>query len=178
MDRISYASFDPGLKGGIAIFEVGMKEGSITSFALVDSLRMPHLPSPRYKTKKSMRIDVRELHSILVSYNVTHGCIELVSAMPAMDKFGKVNQGAASTFAFGYGTGMLEGVLFLHNVELTWVTPSVWKKHLGLIKATKRDSIDKAHGFWPDFEFTRMCDEGRAEAALIGMYGITKLLRG
>jgi hypothetical protein len=94
--------------------------------------------------------------------------------MPAKDKTGKTVQGSASTFTFGYGTGQMESVMFVQGLEIIWVTPSVWKKHFHLIKKPKIDSVHKAAAFWPEFEFTKLAHDGRAEAALIGCYGITK----
>ena len=172
--KLTVLGVDPGLTGGLAIFEVGMSAGKLSSVALIDSLKMPVCWSYRYKTKKSKRIDVRELDGILTSYNVDYSFVEFVSAMPAMIK-GKTVQGAASTFDFGYGTGTMEAVLYLRDLPITYVTPVVWKRYHKLLKTEKIASVHHANELWPDFEFTRPCHSGRADAALIGFYGIACL---
>ena len=172
--KLTVAGVDPGLTGGLAIFDVGMSAGKLSSVALIDSLKLPVTWSYRYKTKKSKRIDVMELDGVLDTYNVDHTFIEMVSAMPAMVA-GKTVQGAASTFNFGYGTGTVEAMFYRRDIPLTYVTPRVWKAYFTLLKTEKIAAVHKANELWPDFEFTRPCHSGRADAALIGFYGIACL---
>jgi hypothetical protein len=171
-ETLTFIGIDPGLTGGISIFDLELSHGRLKAMALIDSLKMPVCPSARYKTKKGNRINVGELSSILSSYQPAMGCIELVSAMPAQNKSGKTVQGISSTFSFGYGTGMTEAVLLLHEVELEWVMPTVWKRHFNLLKTSKLDAVNLANEYWPNFEFTKLAHSGRADAALIGCYGI------
>lgn len=168
-----YIALDPGITGGIAIFDVEEDGKSVLQVQLLQSLRVPSIESFRYKTKKSKRIHVEQLNEVLTQYQPTHGCVELVSAMPAQNKLGKAVQGATSTFNFGYTTGMAEGILYAHGIKLSYVTASVWKRHFNLLKTTKMDAVNLANAYWPNFKFTRPCDSGRADAALIGFYGIS-----
>lgn len=86
--------------------------------------------------------------------------IEDVHAMPG--------QGVSSTFRFGRSLGVVEGVITANRWPVAYVTPSKWKKALGL-SADKGASRRRAMELWPHAAdmFVRVKDDGRAEAALI-----------
>lgn len=92
--------------------------------------------------------------------------IEDVHAMP--------KQGVSSSFKFGRAHGTVEGVLGALRLPVHYVTPAKWKKHLGLTK-DKAASRRRATELWPlhAATFARVKDDGRAEAALIALYGHT-----
>ena len=92
--------------------------------------------------------------------------IELVGPMP--------KQGIASTAKFMRATGILEGVVECCGVEMKRITPQRWKKHFKMkVGATKEDSRQLAMNMAPEIKpfLTRKKDHGRAEAALIAIYG-------
>ena len=160
---------DPGLTGGVSFFDVSPSGGLL----LTRSERMPVVPGDRYKTKKMNRIDVVTL-SVWVGL-ASYVFIEHVAARPVFGSGGsKKTQGEASIFNFGYGTGMTESLLYLHSVPFEWVYPTPWKKHFGLLKKEKREAVHLCNRYWPTHDFTRVtADSGRADATLIGMYGIS-----
>lgn len=91
--------------------------------------------------------------------------IEAVHAMPG--------QGVSSMHKFGRSVGIVEGVFWRRPVE--YVSPAKWKKALGLSKdkgASRRRAIE----LWPGHadKFARAKDDGRAEAALIALWYVTK----
>jgi crossover junction endodeoxyribonuclease RuvC len=94
--------------------------------------------------------------------------IEFVSARP--------REGAVGAFAFGRSRGIVEGVLGAHGVPITWMTAPSWKRALGLSFASKDAARSEAirrrptHAAW----FARVKDDGRAEAALIGVAGLMR----
>ena len=90
--------------------------------------------------------------------------LEQVSAMPG--------QSAPATFRFGQGYGAIEMALAAHQIPVKYVTPSVWKKHFKLSK-DKGASRGLATRHFPQHAdaFARVKDDGRAEAALIALYG-------
>jgi crossover junction endodeoxyribonuclease RuvC len=59
---------------------------------------------------------------------------------------------------------------------LHYVTPAKWKKHFGLNR-DKGVSRSKATERFPEYAnlFSRVKDDGRAEAALIALYGAEQL---
>lgn len=85
-------------------------------------------------------------------------------------------EGAVGAFSFGCGYGMLQGVLATLGVPMTLVTPTTWKRHHKLT-ADKGAARLRAAQLWPGLaaEFTRVRDDGRAEAALLGLYGANAL---
>jgi len=66
--------------------------------------------------------------------------------------------------------------LAAHRIPVQYVTPSIWKKHFGLSKE-KGVSRGFAIQRFPEHaeSFQRVKDDGRAEAALIALYGKDKL---
>lgn len=93
--------------------------------------------------------------------------VEKVHAMP--------KQGVASTFGFGRSLGVIEGVVAGLRWPIVWVTPQAWKKHHGLLRQDKDAARMLALETWPSHAdtFRRKKDIGRADAALIGAYGVT-----
>lgn len=89
--------------------------------------------------------------------------IEDVHAMP--------KQGVSSVFSFGRSLGVVEGVLAGQGWALHYVSPAKWKKQLGLSN-DKGMSRRRAIELWPAKAdlFKRVKDDGRAEAALIGLW--------
>lgn len=93
-----------------------------------------------------------------------HAFVERVAARPGA--------GVSGMFNFGRGYGQIEGVLAALGVPVTLVTPAKWKGSLR-IPAEKSASRARAAQLWPGLAgtFARVKDDGRAEAALIGLYG-------
>ena len=69
--------------------------------------------------------------------------------------------------------GVLRGALQWRDIPFIEVPPAKWKASLGLSK-DKGASRDKAGQIFPDNAdlFSRVKDDGRAEAALIAWYGM------
>lgn len=93
-----------------------------------------------------------------------HAYLERVSTRPG--------EGHVGAFAFGRGFGMIEGVLAALGIAVTLVTPGEWKK-AQRIPADKGAARARASQLWPGLAgtFSRVKDDGRAEAALIALYG-------
>jgi len=89
--------------------------------------------------------------------------IEDVGVMP--------KNGAVGMFRFGYGAGLLFGVMRAHKIEVLKIRPSVWKPAIGLSR-NKSESLSMAKSLWPDYkEFFRLKKhDGRAEAALLAKF--------
>lgn len=93
-----------------------------------------------------------------------HAFVERVAARPGA--------GVSGMFNFGRGYGQIEGVLAALGVPVTLVTPAKWKAALR-IPADKSAARLRAAQLWPGLAgtFSRVKDDGRAEASLIGLYG-------
>ena len=148
---------DPGISGAIAVFEDGKLD------CVVD---MPTLEVDSGKTKKR-HISAAFLRNILEGYPDSHVVIEKVGAMP--------NQGVTSMFNFGRSAGIIEGVVAGLKLSSTYVTPTTWTKAVGRA-AGKDASRMRAMELFPTRAelFKRAKDDGRADAALIAYWYITK----
>lgn len=80
-------------------------------------------------------------------------------------------QGVSSSFNFGAAFGVALGVIGASKIPLVRVTPGKWKKYFSL-DADKEKARALAISKWPASEhFRRKMDHGRAEAALLALYG-------
>jgi crossover junction endodeoxyribonuclease RuvC len=154
---------DPGLKGGIAFYHPNQLVTERTP-----TVAVPYMKKGKKSTRNDM--DLNAICEMMEPFEISHVFLEKVSAMPG--------QGVTGMFRFGQNLGQWQGLLAGLGLEFTMVTPQMWKKQAGLIKATKGQSVDTARTLWPenavDFKY-KTADEGRAEAALIARYGWMQL---
>jgi len=94
--------------------------------------------------------------------------VECVASMPA--------QGVSSTFKFGGAYGAVLGVLAALQIPTHLVSPTIWKRHfrLDLHKEKSRALALRVFAKSPE-HFARKRDHGRAEAALLALYGFQQL---
>lgn len=102
--------------------------------------------------------------------------LEQVNAMPAAPaKPGQPRRGmgATSAFNFGEGFGVIRGVAASMGIKVYRVRPERWKRQAGLIKKPKDAALALVVETWPEHRalFARKKDVGRADAALIGLFG-------
>ena len=140
---------DPGVSGAVAILN--------SRGHLLDVFDAPTVEMKVGKALKR-RISPEILVSLLLPFTDASAWVEQVSARPG--------QGVSSMFAFGESYGLVKGVL------TNTATSNAWKKELQL-NAGKDASRAKAAQMWPQKagEFSRVKDDGKAEAALIAEYG-------
>jgi crossover junction endodeoxyribonuclease RuvC len=150
---------DPGFTGAVSIYDT-----ELDSLIIHD---IPVVKSPKGKTL----INLPELLSILnnTENQPSLAAIELVNAMP--------NQGVSSTFRFGQGFGQLQMGIVASKLPIEYVTPRQWKKYFDLTR-DKGESRRLAKLCFPNHAhyFKRVKDDGRAEAALIGLYAKENLI--
>jgi len=81
-------------------------------------------------------------------------------------------QGVSSMFRFGETYGATQMAVAAHKIPIQYVTPAKWKSHFRLNR-DKGVSRGLATQRFPDCAdlFKRVKDDGRAEAALIALYG-------
>lgn len=150
---------DPGLSGAIAALDT-----------LTRTLRVADMPATKDPKGRTV-IDPYSLLDLLSPPTGTQ-CMAVVEHVHAMPK-----QGVSSSFLFGEVYGALKMAIAAHKIPVHFVTPAIWKKHFGLSsdKGLSRALIsNRFPGNAPDF--ARVKDDGRAEAALLAIYGHEKLL--
>ena len=92
--------------------------------------------------------------------------IEAVHSMP--------KQGVASSFSFGRGLGIWEGILSAYSIPYVKVSPQRWKKEMlaDMPRDNKDSSRIAATRLFPNASdmLARKKDDGRAEALLMAAY--------
>ncbi len=85
---------------------------------------------------------------------------------------GLTGQSASASFNFGAGFGLLRGFAAMMQVPVAFVSPPVWRARLK-VPAGKDGSRLMAGRLFPKHSalFSRVKDDGRAEAALISFFG-------
>jgi len=155
---------DPGLNGAIAFLDPDACEIRI--------LDMPVNEFVAGKKNKS-EIDPYGIAGAFRDQGIAHVYIEEVFSSPQM--------GVVSAFNFGEGKGMVRGVIAALGIPMTQVKPQKWKKDLR-VPADKKGAVKRAVELIPDaapkFKGPRGgLYDGRAEAAMIALYGAFDLGR-
>ena len=149
------AGIDPGLSGAIAVLDGA-------------TVRCVDAPTLAVKSGKKTRqhFDLQAMTRILREHGPDHVFIESVHSMPA--------QGVASSFQFGMGFGMWQGILAALGIPYTLITPQRWKKMMLADMGSEKSAARlRAGQLFPAAaeQFARVKDDGRAEAVLIAEYG-------
>lgn len=148
----TFIGIDPGFSGAIA---------KLYSDSAVHISDMPTAPNPKGKTELS-------LHDVLEALDLGGDratlWLEKVSSRPG--------QGVSSVWRFAQQVGAIEMAAVAHKHELRYVTPATWKAYFGL-SADKGVARAYAAKRFPEVAhmFSRVRDDGRAEALLIALYG-------
>ena len=163
--------FDPGVTGGYAVLE----QCGHQPLQVLEVNDIPKVKSHRYKNKVKNRIDSDALMSIVERYTDAVCYCELVYGMK---KGQEAQQGSQSIFEFGYHTGMMESVLYATFAapRINYVAPFVWKKHFNLLKTEKTATVEYCNQMFPTLKLPKT-KTGRADALLIGLYGMTMEVR-
>ena len=144
---------DPGANGAIVTIEG-------------DELMVYDMPVYEITKGKTVRkrIDSRALIDLIEKDKPDRAYVEQVSAQPS--------NGAASAFSFGWACAAVEVALIACKVPFTYVTPQAWKKAMNCPK-DKDGARMVASRLLPHHahNWDRKKDDGRAEAALIALYG-------
>jgi crossover junction endodeoxyribonuclease RuvC len=143
---------DPGAGGAVALVAGPAK--------LLGTYDMPTVLSKAGKR----RVEPEQLARLVESLGPIDGAvIELVGPMP--------RDGSAGSFWFGKSAGVAEGVIAGMGIPCRLVAPQVWKRRLD-VPANKDGARARASVlFGSDQWWRRKKDDGRAEAALIGLWG-------
>ncbi len=151
---------DIGVAGAIAVLT--------SAGALLDVFDMPVLadgPAGRRNVNAAL------LAETVAKSHATEAFVEFVGARP--------KEGAVGAFAFGRSSGVIEGVMAALGLPVVFLTPPTWKRLVGIPpgkEGAKDAARSEAIRRWPAHArlFARVKDDGRAEAALIGVAGLMK----
>jgi hypothetical protein len=143
---------DPGISGAIAFY-----------FPIVpDRIAAEDVPVA------AGEIDAATLSKRILQMAPTTAIVEKVWPRPG--------EAAPGIFKFGRSYGTVIGILAAHNIPVHFVSPQAWKKHFR-ISSDKEESRALALQLFPatSQHFSRKKDHGRAEAALLALWGSQKL---
>ena len=145
---------DPGVSGAVALFDHGVLEWVVDMPALEDG------PNGR------RTINAQLLSHLIANSHATTAFVEKVGTRPG--------EGAVGAFSFGRGVGVIHGICAAFDLVCGQITPQTWRKFHGLSKESKDASRSKVIALFPGMadKFSRKKDDGRAEAALIGLAGL------
>lgn len=143
-------AIDPGARGAIAWVS---GDGHLID---VEDMPMSEVRGKLRVSAAGVALTLRARRADLV-------VIEGVGSMPG--------QGVASSFAFGYAAGLLEGVAIALGLPVEIVFAAVWKRRAGVPK-DKGAARQMANRLWPGAadRFKRVKDDGRAEACLLARW--------
>jgi crossover junction endodeoxyribonuclease RuvC len=153
---------DPGIRGGSAIVRVDMNDVP----CLVDAIDIPVIG-----VGAKERVDVLAIRDWIAPHALQHAVIERAQAMP--------KQGASSGFKYDRAVGAIEAVIECCEIPLTIVEPTAWKKFHQLRGGDKEAGRQRALQLFPSAHalLARKKDHGRAEAALIALFGMYRFNR-
>lgn len=147
-------------------FVLGVDPGFSGAIAITDGFDLDIIDMPLKTVYGRKEIDARTLNNHIAMFApvVKIAIIEDVHVMTG-------SEGVVSMFRFGYGAGIVEGVLTANNLGVVKIKPAVWKVSAGLNR-DKETSIRRACEVFPRHAskyFTMKKHDGRAEAALIAL---------
>ena len=120
---------------------------------------------------KKREIDEIELARIIDAAGpIERAYLEQVGVRPG--------EGAVGAFSFGRGYGLLRGILRAAFIPITDITPAKWQRDLGIKAGAGKDAsraLAKEHFQRDAGLFARVKDDGRADAALIALWGRKQL---
>lgn len=158
MNRI--LGVDTGLSGALTLYEPGMP------------LSVHDMPTLRLSRggKNKNEIDLYALARIIDDWSkngsISAAYVERVSGTPQM--------GISSCFSFGRSAGIVLGALAAHSIPIEEIPPITWQRGMGIPRGAGKDAARAliSRMFPTDAHlFARAKDDGRADAALLAIYG-------
>lgn len=159
-----FIGIDPGLSGAVA-FLPGF-DGPDGMVARVEDTPIMNVGDD---DKVRRKYNTAAMAALLRPYSSSTDVTVILEAVHSMPK-----QGVASSFTFGEGLGMWKGIIAALGLPLVMVTPQRWKKEMLADQGKdKSASRYKAIQLFPALadRFSRVKDDGRAEATLMAAYG-------
>ncbi len=154
---------DPGLSGAITFLD-----------PLTGDLFVQDMPVLAARKGGGNDLDRTELARIFDRHDIKQVFLELVGTRPG--------QAAGAVMRTSRNAGIVEGIVVANYHALDIVAPVAWKRRMGLPsglddKARKAAARNRASELMPRCAglWARAKDDGRAESALIAVYGCRQL---
>ena len=152
---------DPGLTGALVFYNTADRTVSVHDMPTVAVTR---------NNKSKNEVSPMMVANVISEMpdKIVAAYLERVNAMPG--------QGVSSVFSFGRSSGIIEGVLAAFDIPTTLVIPQKWQKAMD-VRGGKDGSRERAMQLLPASadQFKLKKHDGRADAALIAIYGSSML---
>jgi crossover junction endodeoxyribonuclease RuvC len=134
-------------------------------------LEIADMPILRDGPANRPNVNAPLLSAIVYRWHAGRVYVEHVGARP--------KEGPTGAFAFGRSRSVIEGVCAAAGLPVAFLAPLVWKRAVGIPPGkdgAKDAARSEAIRRWPYKAelFARVKDDGRAEAALIGLAGMMR----
>ena len=159
-----YIGIDPGLSGAVAVIQ---DTEAYFGEHRIDVFDTPTALVEGEKTKRKYLVPA--MCRLLVQYAKRNDVLAVLEHVHSMPK-----QGVASSFCFGEGKGMWEGILAAFEIPTELVSPQRWKKAIMADQGKEKSAARfKAMALFPSLadHLKLVKHDGRAEALLMAEYG-------
>jgi crossover junction endodeoxyribonuclease RuvC len=158
-----YIGIDPGLNGAVGVVDLGAGNCEPKLFVY-------DTPTVLVEGGKTRRKYLTSAMALLIeSYKNRSDVLAILENVHSMP-----SQGVSSSFCFGEGKGMWEGILAAYNVPTELVSPQRWKKEIMADQGKEKSAARfKAMALFPNLadHLKLVKHDGRAEALLLAEYG-------
>lgn len=161
-----YCAIDPGLQGAVVCIDENNE--------IRTKIKIPVIKNSGGKTE----INIKELVRILEAIGkIDVLVLEKVHSMPG--------QGISSSFSFGKGCGIIEGILTTLKIPYLLITPQAWQKEIfeGINRGgeSKQASILVAERLFPTADFkaterSKIVDSNITDATCMAVYAKRKMI--
>lgn len=161
-----YIGIDPGLSGAVAVLNDGPVIGGSPTPLCPIVYDTPTALVEGEKTKRKYLTSAMAF--ILKSFRERGDVLAVLENVHSMPK-----QGVASSFCFGEGKGMWEGILAAFEIPVELVSPQRWKKAIMADQGKDKSAARfKAMALFPTLadQLKLVKHDGRAEALLMAEY--------
>lgn len=158
-----YIGVDPGLNGAVGVLS------EISPYWRTEVYDTPTMVVSGVKDKRVYNTAAMAALLRPFAEQVGDDVLVVLESVHSMPK-----QGVASSFSFGQGLGMWQGIIAALELPLEMPSPQRWKKEIMADQGKDKDaSRFKAIALFPSLagQLARVKDDGRAEAILMAEYG-------
>ena len=147
---------------------LGIDNGLKGALAFYNKQELIIYDMPVFEVNKRKVIDIQKVKEIILNDRPVHCYIEKLTPLPKIS--------GLTAFSMGHSEGLIIGLLTAFNIPYTLIRPAQWKKAIGCPK-DKDAARMRASQLLPDFahNWSRKCDDGRAESSLIAYYGMNMI---
>ena len=161
-----YIGIDPGLNGAVGI----INDTPLDIGAGIADPKVFDAPTALVEGESSTKRKylVPSMAKLLKPFADRQDVLAVLENVHSMPK-----QGVASSFCFGEGKGMWEGILAAYNIPTELVSPQRWKKEIMADQGKDKSAARfKAMALFPSLasELKLVKHDGRAEALLMAEY--------